>query len=84
MDAVSYSDFHRKLKSYLDRAYADNNPLIITRKNNQNLVLISMTGYNALLETNHLVANEANASHPMNSIKQARLKISGRRERFGR
>jgi antitoxin YefM len=84
MDTVSYSDLRRKLKSYLDRAYADNNPIIITRKYNQNLVLISMTGNNALLETNLLMANEAKASHLLNSIRQARFQKSGRRERNGR
>jgi antitoxin YefM len=72
MDAVSYSDLRQNLKSYLDKVYADNDPIIITRKNNENLVLLSMAEYNSLLETNYLMANEANAKHILKSIRQTR------------
>jgi antitoxin YefM len=72
MDAVSYSDLRQKLKSYLDRVYADNDPIIITRKNNENLVLLSMAEYNSLVETNYLMASESNAKHLLKSIRQAR------------
>jgi antitoxin YefM len=74
MDAVSYSDLRQKLKSYLDKVYADNDPIIITRKNNENLVLLSMAEYNSFM------ANEANAKHLLKSIRQARTgKVSKRK-----
>jgi antitoxin YefM len=82
MDAVSYSDLRRKLKSYLDRVFADNDPIIITRKNNENLVLLSMAEYNSLIETNYLMANEANAKHLLKSIRQARTGKIHKRELF--
>jgi antitoxin YefM len=72
MDAVSYSDLRKNLKRYLDKVYTDNDPMIITRKNNENLVLLSIVEYNSLLETNYLMANEANAKHLLKSIRQAR------------
>ncbi len=71
MEAVSYSDLRKNLKSYLDHVYQDHDPLIVTRKNNENVVMISMDEYNSLIETNYLMANEANAKHLMKSIKQA-------------
>jgi antitoxin YefM len=80
MDAVSYSDLRQKLKSYLDKVYADNDPIIITRKNNENLVLLSMAEYNSLLETNYLMANEANVKHLLKSIRQARTGKVSKRE----
>jgi antitoxin YefM len=80
MDAVSYSDLRQKLKSYLDKVYADNDPIIITRKNNENLVLLSMAEYNSLIETNYLMANEANAKHLLKSIRQARTGKASKRE----
>ena len=80
MDAVSYSDLRQKLKSYLDKVYADNDPIIITRKNNENLVLLSMAEYNSLQETNYLMANEANAKHLLKSIRQARTGKAHKRE----
>ena len=72
MDAVSYSDLRQNLKRYLDKVFTDNDPMIITRKNNENLVLLSIAEYNSLIETNYLMANEANAKHLLKSIRQAR------------
>ena len=70
MDAVSYSDLRQNLKSYMDKVYVDHDPLIITRKNNENLVLLSIEEYNSLIETSYLLGNEANAEHLRKSIQQ--------------
>jgi len=70
MDAVSYSDLRQNLKSYMDKVYFDHDPLIITRKNNENLVLLSIEEYNSLMETNYLLGNEANVEHLQKSINQ--------------
>jgi len=70
MDAVSYSDLRQNLKSFMDKVYYDHEPLIITRKNNENLVLVSIDEYNSLTETNYLLSNEANSEHLRKSIKQ--------------
>jgi antitoxin YefM len=70
MNAVSYSDLRENLKSYMDSVYFDHEPLIITRKNNENLVLISIEEYNSLTETNYLLSNESNAEHLRKSIEQ--------------
>ena len=70
MDAVSYSDLRQNLKSFMDKVYNDHDPLIITRKNNENVVLISINEYNSLMETSYLLNNEANAEHLKKSIDQ--------------
>lgn len=70
MNAVSYSDLRQNLKSYMDKVYFDHEPLIITRKNNENLILVSIDEYNSLTETNYLLSNEANAEHLRISIEQ--------------
>ncbi len=70
MDAVSYSDLRQNLKSYMDRVYEDHEPLIITRKNDENLVLISINEFNSLTETNYLLNSDANAEHLRKSIEQ--------------
>jgi antitoxin YefM len=54
----------------MDRVIQDHDPLIVTRKNNENVVLMSVTEYNSLTETNYLLSNEANAKHLKKSIAQ--------------
>ena len=72
MNAVNYSDLRRNLKGYMDKVYDDQETLIVTRKNNENVVLISIDEYNSLLETNYLLSNEANAKHLTESLRSAR------------
>jgi antitoxin YefM len=71
MDAVTYSELRENLKTYMDKVYHDHDPLIITRKNNENLILISLSEYNSLLETSYLLKMEANAAHLRRSLEQA-------------
>jgi antitoxin YefM len=80
MDAVSYSDLRQNLKSYMDKVYNDHDPLIITRKNNENLVLVSVDEYNSLIETNYLLSNEENAAHIKKSIDQYKSGKAKKRE----
>ena len=70
MNAVTYTDLRQNLKTYMDKVIQDNDPLIITRKNNENVVLISIDEYNSLTETNYLLSNEANVKHLKKSIAQ--------------
>ena len=80
MDAVSYSDLRQNLKSFMDKVYSDHEPLIITRKNNENLVLLSVDEYNSLMETSYLLSNEANAEHLKTSIAQYNVGKTKKRE----
>ncbi|MGI5084485.1 type II toxin-antitoxin system Phd/YefM family antitoxin [Treponema putidum] len=72
MDAITYSDLRRNLKAYMDKVYNDYEPLIISRKNSENVVLLSVREYNSLIETDYLLKNEANAAHLIKSIEQHR------------
>ena len=70
MNAIAYTDLRQNLKTYMDKVVQDCVPVIITRKNNDNVVLISIAEYNSLVETNYLLSNEANAEHLKKSISQ--------------
>ncbi len=72
MNAINYSELRKKLKDYLDRVYDDHEPLIVTRKNNQNVVLLSIEEYNSLIETNYLLSNVANAKRLLRSLENSR------------
>ena len=70
MTAISYTDLRQNLKTYMDKIIQDSAPIIITRKNNENVVMISVAEYNSIIETNYLLSNKANAEHLKKSITQ--------------
>lgn len=70
MEAITYTDLRQNLNTYINKVVQNHNSLIITRKNNENVVLISVDEYNSLIETNYLLSNEANAEHLRKSISQ--------------
>ena len=72
MDAVNYSDLRQNLKKYLDSVFNDHEPLIVTRKNNENVVILSVDDFNALNETQYLLSTKNNADHLENSLNQLR------------
>ena len=78
MNAVYFSELRKNLKKYMDKVYMEDDPLIVTRKNNENVVMISMQEYNSLIETNYLMANEANAKHLMKSMSEVKSKKPGK------
>ena len=71
MQAVNYSSLRKKkLKSYMNRVTDNCEPLIITRKNGKNVVMMSLDEYNNLMENFHLLGNELNRAALTKSIKQ--------------
>ena len=50
MLAVNYSTIRNKLKDYCDKATDDNETVIVTRKNEKNVVLMSLEHYNELMK----------------------------------
>jgi antitoxin YefM len=82
MDAITYTDLRQNLKTYMDKVFQDHDPLIITRKNNENVVLLSVSEYNSLLETNYLLSNEANGEHLKKSIAQHKAGKTKSRELY--
>ena len=72
MEAVNYSELRRNLKTHLDRVYHDHDPLIITRKDNENVVVISLEDYNSLTETQYLLSTKANTEHLLRSLEESR------------
>ncbi|MBI9108767.1 MAG: type II toxin-antitoxin system prevent-host-death family antitoxin [Spirochaetales bacterium] len=72
MNAINFSDLRRNLKTRMDQVYHDHEPLIITRKDNENLVMISLDDYNSLTETQYLLSSKKNTEHLMRSLQSAR------------
>lgn len=51
MLAVNYSTIRNKLKTYCDEATDNNETIIVTRKEEKNVVILSLEKYNRLMKT---------------------------------
>lgn len=60
MTAVNYTQFRDHMKSHMDEVTDNYDTLIITRKGNKNVVMISEITYNNMLENIHVRSSEAN------------------------
>jgi antitoxin YefM len=71
MDTVSYSELRQNLKAHMDKVCDDHAPLTVTRRNGEAVVMMSLSEYEGLEETLHLLSNPANAEHLLRGIAQA-------------
>jgi antitoxin YefM len=53
MLAVNYSTIRSKLKDYCDEATDNNETVIVTRKDEKNVVLMSLEQYNQIIKAAH-------------------------------
>lgn len=67
---ATYSDFRQKLKTYLDEVFTSNSPLFVTRTKGENIVVLSESDYESLMETVYLLKSPKNAERLLRSIAQ--------------
>jgi antitoxin YefM len=70
MRIVSFTEARNGLKSVLDGVVNDADCTVITRRDAEDAVVMSMDYYNSLMETIHLTRSPANAEHLNKSIAQ--------------
>jgi antitoxin YefM len=73
MRVISFSEARNKLKSVLDQVVNDADYTVITRRDSEDAVVMSLDQFNGLMETVHLLKSPANAAHLAKSIKQYRV-----------
>lgn len=72
MRVINFSDARNQLKSVIDQVVNDMDVAVITRRDAEDAVVMSLDHYNGLMETVHLLKSPANATHLSKSIKQYR------------
>jgi len=70
MDAITYTTARQNLAQTMNRVCVDHDPIIITRNNQQSVVMMSLEDYNALQETAYLLRHPKNAQRLLASIAQ--------------
>ena len=70
MRVVNFSDARNRLKSVLDQVVEDADCTVISRRDAEDAVVMSLDHFNSLMETVHLLRSPANAAHLAKSIAQ--------------
>lgn len=70
MLAVNYTNLRENMKAYMDRVTDDYETMIVTRKDNKNIVMLSEESYNNLMENAYIMGNKANYDWLMESKSQ--------------
>lgn len=70
MLAVNYTNLRDNMKTYMDRVTDDYETMIVTRKDNKNVVMLSEESYNNLMENVYVMGNKANYDWLMESKAQ--------------
>jgi antitoxin YefM len=73
MRVINFSDARNHLKSVIDQVVNDADVAVITRRDADDAVVMSLDHFNGLMETVHLLKSPANAAHLSKSIKQYRV-----------
>lgn len=70
MIAANYTEFRTRLRKFLDSVEENNETLIIKRGTGKGTVMISLSEYNSIMETVHLLSSKINADRLYESIQQ--------------
>lgn len=70
MRVINYSDARSQFKQVIDQVVADADVTVISRRDADDAVLMSLETYNSMVETMHLLRSPANARHLAKSIQQ--------------
>lgn len=82
MRVVSFTEARNGLKAVLDSVVNDADTTVITRRDSEDAVVMSLDYYNSLMETVHLLKSPANAEHLNKSIAQYKSGKTTQRDIF--
>ena len=68
METVNYTDFRSKLATILDKVSQNHNPILITRRNSEPTVVMSLKDFQSYDETAYLMASPKNAKRLNDAI----------------
>ncbi len=68
MEIINFSDARSNFKEVLDRVSDDCDSTLIKRRDREDVVLLSKSHYDSIMETLYLMRSPANAQHLMEAI----------------
>ena len=70
MEATTYTAVRQNLAKTMEKVCKDHSPVIVTRKKNESVVIMSLEDYEALEETAYLLRSPRNTRRLIESIAQ--------------
>lgn len=70
MIAVDYKKFNENMNSFMDKVVDEQETLIVTRKGNKNVVILSEDVYNNMMENIYVLQDKTNYDWLMESVAQ--------------
>ncbi|MBN4050081.1 type II toxin-antitoxin system prevent-host-death family antitoxin [Nitrospira defluvii] len=68
--SVSYSQLRSSLKSYLDKVCSEHLPLLVERKNGEDVVIVSKQDYASMEETSYLLSSPKNTKRLLKALNR--------------
>ncbi|MBJ6800620.1 type II toxin-antitoxin system Phd/YefM family antitoxin [Geomonas propionica] len=72
MQAITYSEARQDLKNVMDEACSNHEPILVTRRKGESVVILSLEDYESIMESDYLLSNPANAAHLTQSLAEAK------------
>jgi antitoxin YefM len=76
MDVVSYSAARQEFAKTMTQVCENHSPVVVTRGNNQPVVIISLEDFNALQETAYLLKSGKNAKRLYTAVDEIEAMIA--------
>ncbi len=70
MFATNFTNVRNNFKEYCDRAVNDSEPIVVTRKGDKNVVILSLEEFNNLQENMYIFGNREYTERLLESKKQ--------------
>ena len=70
MEVLSYTEARSRLKELMERVSADRTHVVLTRQKAEPVVMVSLSEWNSIEETMHLLTSRANAERLHEAIRE--------------
>lgn len=80
MHAISYTSARGNLAKTMKKVCENHDPVIITRKKTESVVMLSLEDYESLQETNYLLQSPTNAARLCESVEELNIGKGHERE----
>ena len=70
MAHVNFTDLRANMAAHFDRIENDRTELVVTRQNHEPLVIVTLSEWEGMRETLHLLSTPANAAHLLASLAE--------------